>query len=77
MDSGMEKERERESPSGESIIVRTERHALRRADKKQLHVLKERGRNTKCIGINKKAHGEGDVYEKISYSDPPTHTHTL
>lgn len=77
MDSGMEKERERESPSGESIIVRTERHALRRADKKQLHVLKERGRNTKCIGINEKAHGEGDVYEKISYSDPPTHTHTV
>lgn len=75
MDSGMEKERERESPSGESIIVRTERHALRRADKKQLHVLKERGRNTKCIGINEKAHGEGDVYEKISYSDPQ-HTHT-
>lgn len=42
--------------------------------KKKLYVLKERGRDINCIGINEKAYGEGDEYGKISYSDPPTHT---
>ncbi len=54
-----------ELPSGVFVIVRTERHALRRADKKQLHVLREKKERNKHIGKNKKAHGEGDGYRNI------------
>lgn len=51
-----------ELPSGEFVIVRTERHALRRADKKQLHLLREKKVTNKHTGKNKAADGEGDGY---------------
>lgn len=70
------RERVKELPSGEFVIVRTERHALRRADKKQLHVLKEKKVRNKHTGKNMAADGEGDGYRNIWYADPP-HTHTV
>lgn len=65
------RERERESPSGESVIVRTERHALRRADKKTVTRVEGKRERNKYIEKNEKAHGVGET------SDMQIPTHAL
>lgn len=65
------REQERESPSGESVIIRAERHALRRADKKTVTRVERKSERNKYIESNEKAHGEGDA------SDMQIPLHTL
>ncbi|RXN35538.1 UDP-N-acetylglucosamine UDP-glucose GDP-mannose transporter-like protein [Labeo rohita] len=70
------RERVQESPSGEPVIVWTERHALRRADKNRVTCVERKSVKNKHIGKNDKACGEGDGYRHIRYADPSfTHTH--
>ncbi len=74
------RERVQELPSGEFVIVRTERHALRRADKKQLHVLRERRWQINTLErIRRPMEKETDTETsdmQILHTHTHTHTHT-